>query len=384
MSSTPKRRPKPDLSSRSSHPSTISSKIEPPHNLFPSKQEFLRLIAVLAIASSVALTCNFIANYIDHSTKPFCDTNLDSSDSLSNSCEPCPRNGECNQGKLECARGYRRHRNTCIEDGDVYERAKKLMEGVENHLCEAYADFLCYGTGIMWVQEDDILNDLDGHQLLENYSSDNPVYVYTKMKAMETISEELQTRTNPNGKKEFKCPDLLVEHYKPFTCHLRQWISEHALVIVPVCALVLGFAFLVWKIRRRWYLSTRGEELYHQVCDILEERALMSKRVNAECEPWVVASRLRDHLLSPKERKDFVLWKKVEDLVREDSRVDRYPKLVKGESKVVWEWQVEGSLSSGRMRKKVESSKLKSNDGVKENFDKERHELKPEPKILMF
>lgn len=38
---------------------------------------------------------------------------------------------------------------------------------------------------------------------------------------------------------------------------------------------------------------------------------------------------------------------------------------------------VEGSLSSGRMRKKVESSKLKSNDGVKENFDKERHELKP-------
>lgn len=25
--------------------------------------------------------------------------------------------------------------------------------------------------------------------------------------------------------------------------------------------------------------------------------------------------------------------------MREDSRVDRYPKLVKGESKVVWEWQ---------------------------------------------
>jgi len=47
--------------------------------------------------------------------------------SLSDSCEPCPRNGECNQGKLECAHGYRKHRNTCIEDGDVYERAKKLV-----------------------------------------------------------------------------------------------------------------------------------------------------------------------------------------------------------------------------------------------------------------
>lgn len=29
----------------------------------------------------------------------------------------------------------------------------------------------------------------------------------------------------------------------------------------------------------------------------------------------------------------------VEELVQDDSRVDRYPKLVKGESKVVWEWQ---------------------------------------------
>lgn len=26
-------------------------------------------------------------------------------------------------------------------------------------------------------------------------------------------------------------------------------------------------------------------------------------------------------------------------MVLEDSRVDQYPKLVKGESKVVWEWQ---------------------------------------------
>lgn len=37
----------------------------------------------------------------------------------------------------------------------------------------------------------------------------------------------------------------------------------------------------------------------------------MSKSVNGECEPWVVASRLRDHLLLPNERKDPVIWKKV-------------------------------------------------------------------------
>jgi hypothetical protein len=38
---------------------------------------------------------------------------------------------------------------------------------------------------------------------------------------------------------------------------------------------------------------------------------LTSKSVNGECEPWVVASRLRDYLLLPRERKDPLLWKKV-------------------------------------------------------------------------
>lgn len=29
----------------------------------------------------------------------------------------------------------------------------------------------------------------------------------------------------------------------------------------------------------------------------------------------------------------------VEELVQEDSRIDRYPRLVKGDGKEVWEWQ---------------------------------------------
>ncbi|KAJ4836641.1 hypothetical protein Tsubulata_046749 [Turnera subulata] len=101
----------------------------------------------------------------------------------------------------------------------------------------------------------------------------------------------------------------------------------------------------------------------------------MSKRVNAESEPWVVASRLRDHVLLPKERRDPVLWRKVEQLVQEDSRVDRYPKIVKGESKVVWEWQVEGSLSSERMRRKM-GSKMKSPEGFQANSEPQHYALK--------
>lgn len=39
--------------------------------------------------------------------------------------------------------------------------------------------------------------------------------------------------------KELKCPELLAEHYKPLSCQIHQWISKHAHIIVPVCALVL-------------------------------------------------------------------------------------------------------------------------------------------------
>ncbi|KAK2365863.1 Man1-Src1p-carboxy-terminal domain protein [Trifolium repens] len=74
------------------------------------------------------------------------------------------------------------------------------------------------------------------------------------------------------------------------------------------CALELdqfGFMMMICGIiLSMWEMSKR-------VCEILEENALTSKSVNGECEPWVVASRLRDHLLLPRERKDPLLWKKV-------------------------------------------------------------------------
>lgn len=42
-------------------------------------------------------------------------------------CEPCPSNGECYQGKLECLHGYRKHGRLCVEDGDINETAKQLV-----------------------------------------------------------------------------------------------------------------------------------------------------------------------------------------------------------------------------------------------------------------
>ncbi|KAI8546768.1 hypothetical protein RHMOL_Rhmol07G0145000 [Rhododendron molle] len=296
MASTPKKRPKPTTnkshksrSSSSSHTLLIK---EPPPNLFPSASEFLRLVAVVAIAASVAFACNYVVSLLNRQPKPFCDSNADFDYSLSDSCEPCPSNGECYEGKLECAHGYRKHGKLCVEDGEINETAKKLTELAKTRVCEAYAQFLCEGTGVVWlnnvlifqIQEDKLWNDLDEFKLMENQGSDSPIYMYAKKRAIEMVGESLETRKNDERVKELKCPDLLVEYYKPITCHVQQWIAKHASILVPLCALV---------------------------CEILEEHALVARSLNGEGEPWVVASWLRDHLLLPKERKDMTLWQKV-------------------------------------------------------------------------
>ncbi|KAL9327522.1 hypothetical protein ACSQ67_002525 [Phaseolus vulgaris] len=183
--------------------------------------------------------------------------------------------------------------------------------------------------------------------------------------------------------KEFKCPDLLAVHYKPYTCCIRQWVSQHILVVLPICAMLVGCITLFWSIRRKLSMSRRVEELYDKVCEILEDNALTSKSANGECEPWFVASRLRDHLLLPRERKNPLLWRKVEELVQEDSRIDCYPKLVKGESKVVWEWQVEGSLSVSKMKKRRDASKTRINESMDLN-QRQHPEVKTEPVEPLF
>ncbi|XP_010559282.1 PREDICTED: uncharacterized protein LOC104827742 [Tarenaya hassleriana] len=364
MESMPRKRSKSETKTprRNPNPSSapIGASMEPPKTLFPPKEEFARLVAVVAIASAVAFACSFLAGFLSSNPKPFCDYSFDSIDLDSDLCETCPENGECYQGKLECKHGYRKQGKLCVEDGELNESTKKLMKKIERKVCEANAHNECYGTGVIWVQENDIWEDLRGNSVMENL--DEHGYLYLKGKVVEAIDKLLEKRTDSLGTRELKCPESLVEYYKPLTCRVRQWLSRQILVIVPACALLLGCTLLHQKFRRKRYISHRVEELYHQVCDILEENALTAKSSESDSEPWVITSRLRDHLLWPRERKDPLLWRKVEELIQEDSRIDRYPKIVKGESKVVWEWQVEGSLSLSKLKKRQERHKFRQSD----------------------
>ncbi|PIN24751.1 hypothetical protein CDL12_02517 [Handroanthus impetiginosus] len=366
-----KKRPKSSPSNHTLFP------VEPSLNSLPSsKADFTRLLAVVVIAAAVAVACNFIATSLNQPQKPFCDTIISDPDySLSDDCEPCPENGICHDGELECGNGYRKHGKLCVEDGDITKAAKKLSKWVEVRVCEAYAQLLCSGTGKCWVLEDEILNHLDEYKVQDNHGLEEAIYMPAKQRAVKTIHNLLETRRDHRGVEEFKCPELLVTQYKPLFCVVRQWLIKNALLLVPACALFTGCILTTSRMYKRHQLSVRAEQLYHEVCDILEEKPLMSRSIGGDGESWVVASWLRDHLLSPKERKDPFLWRKVEELVQEDSRVDQYPKLVKGESKVVWEWQVEGSLGSSVKRKKGDGStpELKKTPNSTSNVKRRMH-----------
>ncbi|XP_051114487.1 uncharacterized protein LOC127240079 isoform X2 [Andrographis paniculata] len=357
---------------RREHSSSSSAlfPVEPLLDSLPSSQaDFTRLIVVVSIAAAVAVTCTFIASTLNKPRRPFCDSDItEFYDPLSDSCEPCPINGICNEGKLKCRYGYKKHGKLCIEDRDINEGVKKLTKWIEVVVCEAYAQFLCSGTGKCWIAEDELWNNtLDEYRGL-----DKDFYMVLKERAMGDIHNLLETRTNEHGTDEFKCPEMLANHYKPLSCAVRHWIIKHVILVVSSCALFVGCILISFKAYRRHQFSLRVEQIYHEVCDILEEKPLISRRSGEGEPPWVAASWLRDHLLSPKERRHPSLWRKVEDLVQEDSRVDQYPKLVKGETKVVWEWQVEGSLGSLEKKRRGDgsASKLKEAMNSSSNIQK--------------
>ncbi|CAA0825474.1 Unknown protein [Striga hermonthica] len=346
------------------------------NSLPSSKADFGRLIAVVSIAAVVAAACHFIASSLMRPPKPFCDSSTSDSDywlpAASDYCEPCPSNGMCDGGKLKCVDGYRKHGKFCVEDGDINKAAEKLAKWAQNHLCEAYARLLCTGAGKCWVSEGELLNNLNEYKAREDHGMDEAVYMPAKQKALKNIRSILETKTDNHGVQEFKCPEFLANNYKPLSCVVRQWIVDHALLSISSLTLFLGCILIMSRVYHRHRLRVRAEQLYHEVCDILEEKPLVSRSVSSESEPWVVASWLRDHLLSPMERKDPFLWRKVEELVREDSRVDQYPKLVKGESKVVWEWQAEPSLSSSGKRKRIDASTPQSNERTNSSSNLQR------------
>ncbi|XP_047089169.1 uncharacterized protein LOC124701165 [Lolium rigidum] len=323
---------------------------EPPPGLFPAGgEDLLRFLAVLAIAAGVAAACSLFNRRPNPNPNPLCDSDSPYADY--DSCEPCPENGRCVDGKMmECVQGFKKYGNTCVEDGRLTRTANNIAELLHRRVCDDHARALCGHTGKISFKQLDISNMAD--ELLSNHPARLTAagIQVVKDRALQSVRAFLETTSTDNEAQAFKCPDLVAQLHRPLHCQVRQWIAGNVVFVVTFAILFAALLTLLWSVYKRRALSKRAEQIYEQVCEILEETAINAKIGISKCEPWVVTSWLRDHLLVTRERRNASLWKKVEELILEDSRIDQYPKVIKGESKVVLEWQASGSLS-GKIKK---------------------------------
>lgn len=73
----------------------------------------------------------FVSSLTIHEYRsPFC--------SFPGDCIPCPENGQCRYGRLQCLPGFRRHGRSCVPDKEVDHNAQELV-----HFAAAVVVFLC-------------------------------------------------------------------------------------------------------------------------------------------------------------------------------------------------------------------------------------------------
>ncbi|KAG6543278.1 hypothetical protein Mapa_015192 [Marchantia paleacea] len=315
------------------------------------QEQVLQLLAIAVVAGLVASSGFKSVEWAKQQLKPFCDSSDEASDAAANNCMPCPSNGYCQGGRLECLAGFKREGKKCAPDKEIDRTARKLATAIKKHVCGAAARSLCDGaTGSVWLSEADVLENLKREGLEEQLGLDETFYLVWEKTAALARDDTIVIQDDLQGKREFHCPRDLAQGYKSVGCLIKELLWENVIFLFFLSPVIVFVGSFVINYLRRRKLNTRAEELYLEVCEALEEKALEAKETDGES--WAVVSRMRDHLLSPIERKDVALWKQVERMVQEDSRIDQYQKKVKGEMKIVWEWQVEGAIRTPGSRKK--------------------------------
>ncbi|KAG2544261.1 hypothetical protein PVAP13_9NG833900 [Panicum virgatum] len=147
------------------------------------------------------------------------------------SCQPCPQNGRCVDGQLECVQGFKRYGGSCIEDGLLSQTAAKISELLQLRICDQHARTLCGQPAKILFQKHDVSDTVD--QLL----SKNPAGLtedgiqLVKARVLDTAQGFFETSFTSNQAEAFKCPELVAECHMPLTCQVRHWISRNIIFV---------------------------------------------------------------------------------------------------------------------------------------------------------
>ncbi|KAH7286175.1 hypothetical protein KP509_33G061300 [Ceratopteris richardii] len=312
-------------------PRVSASTSTAPSEWISLKEQLIQFAAIVGIAAFVAFTGITLIEWQKRESLPFCDYYA------SESCIPCPENARCSGKNMECLFGFTKHGKRCLRDQKIRKAIEAIDELIIEKFCGNYSLSLCKWTGPKQLTVFEIAQFVEHSELDKVLGIDSENFKLVKEEGQDAAIKRLNTRKNSQGLLELYCPIQLVEYYKPYRCRAWEWMLSYRNILLISCPLVFLAVVILSKAYLKQKISKRAEQLYIQVCQTLEAK---SQNNMTGGETWVVASHLRDHLLTLNERKNGTVWYKVEQMVRRDSRIDQYPKLVKGESKVVWEWQV--------------------------------------------
>ncbi|MCO5580467.1 hypothetical protein L7F22_034335 [Adiantum nelumboides] len=356
-------------------PKTSHSHSTPSSEPMPLTEQLLQFAAVVVVAAVVAFLGITFVEWWKRQSLPFCDSYQSSN---LYPCVPCPENARCIGGDMECCSGFNRQGTICVRDKEVEKAVKAIEEIIVWKVCGQYTLPFCKRIG------PEKLTMLEAAEILENAKLEGvrgiipENFKFASQQGLETAKNRLTNKQNFEGLLELQCPTDLLEYYKPYRCRAQEWLLSHCSTLLILILLMLFAGIVLGGAYRSFKVSKRAEQLYAQVCEELEENSCNNASGN---EKWIVASHLRDHLLTVRERQDNIVWHKVEQMVSKDSRIDQYPKLVKGESKVVWEWQVLQCFEPGEeLEEKYEEMGLL---GIEELGEKEEHEDKLEEMVLL-
>jgi hypothetical protein len=275
-------------------------------------------------------------------------------------CQPCPVQGTCIGGHLQCNPGYRRVNNRCPEDQEVSLYAEHLASRAGAILRELAGRAECgekVPTQLTYVELRDALapreqkfsqtatgQNTNSYHRRRIRSRDR----YDEAKFMPAFSKAIVLLHGSDSYGVVQSTDgyRATQAQLPFSCATRRLVLRNWRFVC--CFLGLATIWIYFSIRRRIQVAER--QRMTSICDTARQFLLEQStayRDELASNPFIIDTQLRDEIVGHS-RHAIQLWKEAEKLLARDTRVQKTgPVTVDGHPCYHWEWRGRASLGAG-------------------------------------
>jgi hypothetical protein len=275
-------------------------------------------------------------------------------------CQPCPVQGSCVGGHLQCNPGYRRVNNRCPEDQEVSLYAEHLASRAGAILRELAGRAECgekVPIQLTYVELRDALAPRDQKDsqaaTVDKANSYNRRRVrscdrFDETKFMPAFSKAIVLLHGSDAYGVVQSTDgyRATQAQLPLSCAARRLVLRNWRYVCGILAAATVWIYV--SIRRRIQAAER--QRIASICDTARQLLLEQStayRDELASIPFIIDTQLRDEIVGHS-RHAIQLWKVAEKLLARDTRVQKTgPVTVNGHPCYHWEWRGRASLGAG-------------------------------------